>query len=339
MLEQKAPFNPSIIDNTKNLLEVKELKTYFFPSKNKVVKAVDNISFSIQKGETVALVGESGSGKSVTSLSIMQLIQSPPGKIVSGSVKLDGKDLLALSEKEMNTVRGNEIGMIFQEPMTSLDPVFTIGNQLIESIMKHKKVRKKEAHEIGIRLLKMVGLARAEKIMKEYPHQLSGGMRQRVMIAIAMACEPKLLIADEPTTALDVTIQAQILDLMKEMKEQFDSSILLITHDMGIVAEVADRVIVMYGGQIVEEATVHEIFDTPKHPYTQGLLNSIPNLDEDVDRLEAIPGSVTPADQFSNGCRFAPRCKFAMDICREQNPELIETGENHLTRCFLHEGA
>lgn len=339
MLKQPIKYAPSNTDNTEKLLEVKELKTYFFPSKDKEVKAVDNISFTINKGETVALVGESGSGKSVTSLSIMQLIPSPPGKIVSGSVKLDGKELLSLSNKEMSKVRGNDIGMIFQEPMTSLDPVFTIGSQLTESLIKHKKISKKEAYEAGIRLLKMVGFARAENIMKEFPHQLSGGMRQRVMIAIAMSCEPKLLIADEPTTALDVTIQAQVLDLMQEMKEHFNSSILLITHDMGVVAEVADRVLVMYGGQIVEEATVQEIFENPKHPYTIGLLNSIPDLDKDVDRLEAIPGSVTPADQFPTGCRFADRCKFAMDSCRQQNPELKQVEENHQVRCFLHEGA
>ncbi|WP_010095239.1 ABC transporter ATP-binding protein [Ornithinibacillus scapharcae] len=339
MIKQASKFIPSITDNTEKLLEVKELKTYFFPSKDKEVKAVDNISFSINKGETVALVGESGSGKSVTSLSIMQLIPTPPGKILSGSIKLDGRELLSLSNKEMNKVRGKDIGMIFQEPTTSLDPVFTIGSQITESIRKHKKVSKKEAYENGVQLLKMVGFARAEEIMKEYPHQLSGGMRQRVMIAIAMSCEPKLLIADEPTTALDVTIQAQILDLLQEMKEHFNSSILLITHDMGVVAEVANRVLVMYGGQIVEEATVQEVFENPKHPYTVGLLNSIPDLDEDVERLEAIPGSVTPADQFPKGCRFASRCKFAMDICRQKTPELRQIKENHQARCFLHEGA
>ncbi|GGA65000.1 ABC transporter ATP-binding protein [Ornithinibacillus halotolerans] len=329
---------PSTNDNTEKLLEVKGLKTYFFPSKNKVAKAVDDVSFTIHKGETVALVGESGSGKSVTSLSIMQLIPSPPGEIIEGSIKLEGKELLTLTTKEMNNVRGKDIGMIFQEPMTSLDPVFTIGSQLIESIRKHKKTSKKEAHNIGVNLLKMVGFSRAEEMMKEYPHQLSGGMRQRVMIAIAMACEPKLLIADEPTTALDVTIQAQILDVMKDMKEKFGSSVLLITHDMGVVAEVADRVLVMYGGQIVEEAPMRKIFKETKHPYTKGLLASIPDIDKDVDRLDAIAGTVPPAHAFPDGCRFRDRCPFAMDICKRENPELLELEDGHYVRCHLYEG-
>ncbi|MDG5790122.1 ABC transporter ATP-binding protein [Evansella sp. AB-P1] len=319
------------------LLEVKGLKTYFYMDDNKVAKAVDDVAFTINKGETLAIVGESGSGKSITSLSIMRLIQSPPGKIVEGSISLEGKDLLKLSEREMMKVRGNDIGMIFQEPMTSLNPVFTIGNQISESLMKHKKMKKKEAYNKAIDLLKLVGFARAEEIVNEYPHQLSGGMRQRAMIAIAMSCDPKLLIADEPTTALDVTIQAQILDLMVQMKEKFESSILLITHDLGVVAEVSDRVLVMYGGQVVEEATVHELFTNPKHPYTNGLLASIPNIDADVERLESIPGSVLPAHRFPKGCRFAPRCKHVMDKCRESNPDLLETETNHKVRCYLYE--
>ncbi|WP_209125779.1 ABC transporter ATP-binding protein [Alkalihalobacillus sp. BA299] len=320
------------------LLEVKGLKTHFFIDDGKVAKAVDGVDFEIQKGETLALVGESGSGKSITSLSIMQLIQSPPGKIVAGSIKLDGKDLLKLSEKEMTSVRGNEIGMIFQEPMTSLNPVFTIGNQIAEPLMKHKKMKKKEAYAKAVELLKLVGFPRAEAIVNEYPHQLSGGMRQRAMIAIALSCKPKLLIADEPTTALDVTIQAQILDLMIDMKEEFGSSILMITHDLGVVAETADRVIVMYGGQIVEEADVKELFTNPKHPYTVGLLNSMPQIDDDKERLEAIPGMVPPAHNFPIGCRFAPRCKHAMDKCTNDVPELYEAGPGHKVRCVLFDG-
>ncbi|WOV88132.1 ABC transporter ATP-binding protein [Sporosarcina oncorhynchi] len=319
------------------LLQVEGLKTHFFLKNGKVAKAVDDVSFAIQKGETLALVGESGSGKSITSLSIMRLVASPPGKIVAGSIKLEGKELLALSENDMCKVRGNEIGMIFQEPMTSLDPVFTIGNQLVESLMKHRKLKKAEAYKTAVQLLKVVGFARAEKIIKEYPHQLSGGMRQRVMIAIAMSCNPKLLIADEPTTALDVTIQAQILDLMMDMKKKFGSSILLITHDLGVVAEVADRVLVMYGGQIVEEAPVKELFLHTKHPYTEALLKSIPNLDEDLRRLEAIPGSVPPAHNFPQGCRFADRCKYTMEKCRVESPELLPVNAKHKVRCFLQE--
>ena len=329
--------NPAKKTSEDVLLEVDGLKTYFYLQGGKVAKAVDDVSFSITKGETLALGGESGSGKSITSLSIMKLVASPPGKIVGGSIKLEGKELLTLSESEMSKVRGNEIGMIFQEPMTSLDPVFTIGNQLVESLMKHRKMKKTEAYEAAVNLLKVVGFARAEKIIKEYPHQLSGGMRQRVMIAIAMSCNPKLLIADEPTTALDVTIQAQILDLMMDMKKRFGSSILLITHDLGVVAEVADRVLVMYGGQIVEEAPVKKLFLETKHPYTKALLRSIPSLDHDLERLESIPGSVPPAHLFPKGCRFADRCKHAMDKCREDIPQLVEIEEQHKVRCFLYD--
>ncbi|MGG0664906.1 ABC transporter ATP-binding protein [Viridibacillus arvi] len=318
------------------LLEVKGLKTYFHIGKGKIAKAVDDVSFAIKKGETVALVGESGSGKSITSLSIMRLIPSPPGEIVEGSISLEGRDLLTLSEDDMTKVRGNEIGMIFQEPMTSLDPVFTIGNQIVESLMKHQKLKKKEAYEKAVDLLKIVGFARAEKIIKEYPHQLSGGMRQRVMIAIAMSNNPKLLIADEPTTALDVTVQAQILNLMIDMKEQFGSSILLITHDMGVVAETADRVLVMYGGQIVEEAPVRDLFLKTKHPYTTALLRTIPNIDVDLKRLESIPGNVPPAHLFPKGCRFAARCTHAMTKCQEEMPQLIEFENNHKVRCHLY---
>ncbi|PYZ95399.1 peptide ABC transporter ATP-binding protein [Alteribacter lacisalsi] len=305
----------------------------------RTAKAVDGVSFHIDRGETLALVGESGSGKSITSLSVMRLIPQPPGEILDGSIKLDGKELLTLSDREMRKVRGNDIGMIFQEPMTSLNPVFTIGNQIAETLIKHKKMTKKQAYAKAVELLKVVGFARAEEIVNEYPHQLSGGMRQRAMIAIAMSCDPKLLIADEPTTALDVTIQAQILDLMVEMKEKFDSSILLITHDLGVVAEVADRVMVMYGGQIVEEAKAEELFTNPKHPYTTGLMGSIPNIDEDVERLESIQGTVPPAHRFPEGCRFAPRCKHAMEQCTQANPDLLEVTHKHKVRCYLYDPA
>ena len=336
MQNPQGTTEPSTTGVKDHLLEVKGLKTYFYMRKGQIAKAVDDVSFSIGKGETVALVGESGSGKSITSLSIMRLIPSPPGKIVEGSIKLDGKELLTLSEKEMGKIRGQEIGMIFQEPMTSLDPVFTIGSQIVESLMEHQKIKKKEAYERAIDLLKIVGFSRAEKMINEYPHQLSGGMRQRVMIAIAMSCNPKLLIADEPTTALDVTVQSQILNLMVDMKEKFGSSILLITHDLGVVAEVADRVLVMYGGQIVEEAPAKDLFLNTKHPYTTALLKTIPKLDVELDRLESIPGSVPPAHLFPKGCRFASRCEYAMDICLEKNPNLIEINPQHKVRCHLY---
>lgn len=317
------------------LLEVNDLKVYFELETKKIAKAVDGVSFSINRGETVALVGESGSGKSVTSLSIMRLIPIPPGKIVSGSINLEGQNLLTLSEKAMRKIRGDAIGMIFQEPMTSLDPVFKIGNQLMESIIHHQRIRKKEAKIRALELLQLVGIANPEKIIGEYPHQLSGGMRQRVMIAMAMSNNPKLLIADEPTTALDVTVQSQILKLMLKMKDTFNSSILLITHDMGVVAETADRVLVMYAGQIVEEAEVKELFLNPKHPYTKGLLKTMPSLEQNVHRLPSIPGNVPPAHRFPKGCRFADRCEFARDICRETLPELESITDGHHVRCYF----
>lgn len=318
------------------ILDVKGLKTYFYLENKKIAKAVDNVDFSINPGETLALVGESGSGKSITSLSIMQLINKP-GKIKEGEIVFGGEDLVKLSDKQMSKVRGNDIAMIFQEPMTALNPVFTIGNQIIETLVKHKKISKAEARKRGIELLKTVGFPRAEATMNEYPHQLSGGMRQRAMIAIAISCEPKLLIADEPTTALDVTIQAQILDLMNEMKEKFNMAVLLITHDLGVVAEYADRVMVMYGGQIVESTDTQTLFEQPEHPYTQGLLDSLPSLDKDVKRLGAINGTVPPAHSFPTGCRFADRCPHVMDVCRGENPSLIETSSDHKVRCYLYE--
>lgn len=320
----------------KTLLDVKGLKTYFYLEGKKVAKAVDGIDFSVNPGETVALVGESGSGKSITSLSIMKLINKP-GRIEEGQIYFDGKDLVGFSDKQMTNVRGREIGMIFQEPMTALNPVFTIGNQIKETLIRHKKISKVEAERKAIELLRLVGFPRAEETMKEYPHQLSGGMRQRAMIAIAISCDPKLLIADEPTTALDVTIQAQILDLMDEMKKKFNMAVLLITHDLGVVAEYADRVMVMYGGQIVEQTTVENLFLNPKHPYTSGLLESLPSLEKDVERLGAIQGMVPAAHSFPVGCRFSDRCPHSMDKCREKNPELREIEPGHNVRCYLYE--
>ncbi|MDS9470677.1 ABC transporter ATP-binding protein [Sporosarcina pasteurii] len=318
------------------VLDVEQLKTYFYLSEKQVAKAVDDVSFSVYPGETVALVGESGSGKSMTALSIMQLINKP-GRIVDGKITVSDKDLTRLKQKQMTSIRGNEIAMIFQEPMTALNPVYTIGNQIIEVIRKHKKVSKKEAESRAIELLKIVGIPRAEELIKEYPHQLSGGMRQRVMIAIAISCEPKLLIADEPTTALDVTIQAQILDLLADMQKTFGMSILLITHDLGVVSEYADRVMVMYGGQIVEQAATKILLKSTKHPYTKGLLASLPNIDQDVDRLGTIKGTVPPAFNFPKGCRFSTRCPYVMEKCIQSHPELTEVLPGYFVRCYLQE--
>lgn len=317
------------------LLEVQHLNVQFHLKNGKKAKVVDDVSFVIHKGETVALVGESGSGKSITSLSIMRLLPMPPGEITKGDILLNGKNLLHYKNKEMSRIRGNEVSMIFQEPMTSLDPVFTIGNQMMEAIRRHQKVSKKQAREMSLQLLKEVGIANAEKIITEYPHQLSGGMRQRVMIAIAMSNNPQLLIADEPTTALDVTVQAQILKLMMKMKKEQHSAILFITHDMSVVAETADRVMVMYAGQIVEEAPVREIFLQPKHPYTAALLKTMPSLETEMTRLPSIPGTVPPAYALPNGCRFAPRCPFAMEHCRQVTPETRVIQHNHSVRCHL----
>lgn len=318
------------------VLNVDRLKTYFYLEDDLVAKAVDNISFTIHPGETVALVGESGSGKSITALSIMRLINKP-GKIVNGAILLEDKELLTLSQKQMTNVRGNEIAMIFQEPMTALNPVFTIGSQITEILRKHKNMTKNTATNEAIRLLQMVGIPRAEEIISEYPHQLSGGMRQRVMIAMAISCEPKLIIADEPTTALDVTIQAQILDLLADMREKLQMSLLLITHDLGVVSEYADRVMVMYGGQVVEQAPTKKLLKQTKHPYTQGLLKSIPNLDISTERLETIKGTVPPAHSFPEGCRFSTRCPYVMDQCLQTNPSLIELDQDHAVRCYLYE--
>ncbi|RPK17416.1 hypothetical protein EH2_02724 [Bacillus subtilis] len=318
------------------LLEVNNLKTYFF-RKKEPIPAVDGVDFHISKGETVALVGESGSGKSITSLSIMGLVQSSGGKIMDGSIKLEDKDLTSFTENDYCKICGNEVSMIFQEPMTSLNPVLTIGEQITEVLIYHKNMKKKEARQRAVELLQMVGFSRAEQIMKEYPHRLSGGMRQRVMIAIALSCNPKLLIADEPTTALDVTIQAQVLELMKDLCQKFNTSILLITHDLGVVSEAADRVIVMYCGQVVENATVDDLFLEPLHPYTEGLLTSIPVIDGEIDKLNAIKGSVPTPDNLPPGCRFAPRCPKAMDKCWTNQPSLLTHKSGRTVRCFLYE--
>jgi len=319
------------------VLDVKQLQTTFFSTDGEI-PAVDQISFSVNKGEILGIVGESGCGKSVTSLSIMKLIPQPPGKITNGEIWLNGENLVQASEKRMREIRGNEVAMIFQEPMTSLNPLFTIGNQLIEGIRIHKKMSKKEARNEAIQMLKLVGLPRAEQIIDEYPHQLSGGMRQRVMIAMALSCHPRLLIADEPTTALDVTIQAQILALMKDLNEKLDTAIVMITHDLGVVADLCQRVIVMYAGKIVEEAEVRDIFKNPKHPYTMGLLQSVPDVREKKERLYSIPGNVPKPGSIQKGCRFAARCEKAHDRCFIEDPKLYQLENGQSVRCFLHEG-
>lgn len=321
----------------KELLQVHNLETTFFTDDG-AVPAVDGITFSLREREILGIVGESGSGKSVTSLSIMGLIPSPPGKITKGEILFEGKDLTKLKEKEMREIRGNDIAMIFQEPMTSLNPLFTIGKQLNEAILLHNKGwSKKQATARAIEMMKLVGLPRAEQLIKDYPHQLSGGMRQRVMIAMALVCDPKVLIADEPTTALDVTIQAQILQLMRELNNRLNTAVMLITHDLGVVAETCERVVVMYGGQIVEEGPVSEIFKNPQHPYTKGLIQSIPDMRVKKDRLYSIPGSVPKPGSIEIGCRFAERCEFAFDRCTKENPPIYQTGEQHTSRCFLVE--
>lgn len=323
------------MNSEEEVLRVKDLKTYFYLKDDKVAKAVDGVSFSIKQGETVALVGESGSGKSMTALSIMQLINKP-GEIVSGDILLEDESLLDLSERDMSHIRGNDISMVFQEPMTALNPVFSIGNQLVEMIVKHKGASKRKAKKRAIELLEIVGIARPKQIMTSYPHQLSGGMRQRVMIAIAISCEPKLLIADEPTTALDVTIQLQILNLLAELQHKFNMAILLITHDLGVVSEYADRVMVMYGGQIIEQSDTQKVLYDTQHPYTEGLLNSLPRMEKRVSRLDAISGIIPPAFAFPKGCRFAPRCPYAMEMCTEEQPPLVEVEKDHYYRCILH---
>ena len=318
-----------------SLLSVENLQVQF-QTKKGINTAVDGVSFSVEKGKILGIVGESGCGKSVTSMSILQLLSSN-ARISGGSIKLDGKELIGLPEKEMCKIRGNDIAMIFQDPMTALNPTLTIGNQLMEPIMLHQNCGKKEAWTRAVNVLKRVGIAAPEKRMKEYPHQLSGGMRQRVMIAMAVSCEPRLLIADEPTTALDVTIQAQILELMCELREKMGTAIMLITHDMGVVAETADDVLVLYAGKAVEYGSIEDIFEKPKHPYTQGLLNSIPRLDEDVEMLNTIEGTVPAPGNMPAGCRFAPRCPYGKERCMKEKPGVYHV-ENSLVSCFRYEG-
>lgn len=322
-------------NKTEALIDVKGLKTYFY-TEDGVVPAIDGIDFQIRKGETLAIVGESGSGKSVTSLSIMRLVQSPPGKIVGGDILFEGESLLAKSDAEIRKIRGNKISMIFQEPMTSLNPVFKIGNQISESLILHQGMNPKEAIQETIKLLQMVGISEPERRVHNYPHELSGGMKQRVMIAMALACKPQLLIADEPTTALDVTIQNQILKLMKDLKDTMDTSILLITHDLGVVAEMADRVVVMYSGQIVEQADVFAIFENPKHPYTEGLLRSMPSHEKKTGKLHTIEGVVPNPLNLPKGCRFAPRCEYAKELCHQEMPGLTDLGKDETVRCWKY---
>jgi peptide/nickel transport system ATP-binding protein len=315
------------------LLEINNLKTVFKTEKGEVT-SVDGVSLQVGKGETVGIVGESGCGKSVTSLSIMRLL-GKNGRIKEGEIRFMGKDLAKLSESELRQMRGGDMAMIFQEPMTSLNPVFTIGNQLIEAIRLHSDLKGKAAEQYAIEMLKKVGIPRPEAIMTSYPHALSGGMRQRVMIAMALSCKPKLLIADEPTTALDVTIQAQILNLMKGLREEIGASIVLITHDLGVIAEMADKVVVMYAGQVVEETDVYTLFENPLHPYTQGLMKSIPHLDNDTeDTLASIPGAVPPLTNMPTGCRFHDRCEFASEKCQLQAPIFKPVQEGHSVRCW-----
>lgn len=316
-----------------HVLQVENLVTAFHSS-GKVVRAVDNCSFSVSKGKTLGIVGESGSGKSVTSLSVMRLIPNPPGKIVSGKILFQGQDILQLPEEHMRMIRGNQISMIFQEPMTSLNPVYTVGNQISEVFMLHKNATRKQARELSIEMLKQVRIPSAEKRVDDYPHQLSGGMRQRVMIAMALACRPQLLIADEPTTALDVTIQSQILALMNQLQEENQMGIVLITHDFGVVAQTCDDVAVMYAGRIVEKASSKDIFSNPKHPYTQSLLNAIPRLGEKKAKLETIPGMVPPLHQLPIGCRFQDRCPLASSECKQNEPPLQEKDQGRFVACF-----
>jgi len=315
------------------LLEVKGLKTYFHTDDG-TARSVDGVSYDVDRGETLGVVGESGCGKSVTALSIMRLIPNPPGKIEGGEILYNGTNLLELSEERMRSIRGNEISMIFQEPMTSLNPVFTVGHQIDEAVMLHQKVSKAEARNRSIEMLKLVGIPAPEQRYREYPHNLSGGMRQRVMIAMALSCNPGLLIADEPTTALDVTVQAQILELITRLQEELGMGVIMITHDLGVIAEVSDRVAVMYAAKIVEYASVDEIFYNAKHPYTIGLLKSIPRLGEELTRLATIEGTVPAPTNFPVGCHFCTRCGYADQLCWNAEPPLVEVETGHSVACW-----
>ena len=321
------------------LLDIRGLRTQFFTDDG-LARAVDGVSYSLEKGETVGVVGESGCGKSVTALSVLRLIPDPPGKIVEGEILFEGTDLLQLSAADMRRIRGNDISMIFQEPMTSLNPVFTIGNQITEAVRLHQGLNKKDALAKAVEALRLVGIPVPERRVHEYPHQLSGGMRQRAMIAMALSCNPKVLIADEPTTALDVTIEAQILDLMRTLQEELGTAIIMITHDLGVIADIARKVVVMYAGKIVEQAPVERIFASPNHPYTQGLLQSLPRVDKDASgakqRLQEIPGIVPSLLNLPTGCKFASRCPSVMPQCKEQEPPLEPVAADHYSACWLN---
>lgn len=318
------------------ILKVENLHTWFYTDDG-IVKAVDGVDFCLRRGTTLGIVGESGSGKSVTALSVMNLLMGTRGKVADGGIYLDGKDIVHITEEEKRKLRGSEISMIFQEPMTSLNPVMRIGDQLTEVILAHRRAGKDEAKKEALEMLVKTGVPRAEHIMREYPFQLSGGQRQRIMIAMALVCHPKILIADEPTTALDVTIQAQILVLMNRLQEEIGTSLLMITHDLGVVAETCDDVAVMYCGRIVERGEVHQIFHDAKHPYTTGLLRSIPKIGEGREELLSIPGNVPNPRFMPEGCKFAPRCQYATERCRREEPELKDYGRDHLSRCFYAE--
>jgi len=326
--------------NEQIILEIKNLKTYFYTYEG-IAKAVDGVSYQLAQGEPLGVVGESGCGKSVTALSILRLVPVPPGRIVGGEILFKGENLLDFTEDRMRKVRGNRISMIFQEPMTSLNPVFTAGDQIQETLRLHQGLSKKDALEKSIEMLRLVNIPSPERAVSRHPHELSGGMRQRVMIAMALACNPEILIADEPTTALDVTIQAQILDLMNRLKEELGMAIILITHNLGVVAETTKRVIVMYAGKIVEETETKTLFGNPQHPYTMGLLQSIPILGDKIRRgkvrLNEIPGVVPSLYELPSGCKFSTRCPSVMDICREREPEFRETGKGHFCSCWLME--
>ena len=323
------------MSQAETILEIKDLCVEFQTVEG-VVHAVDHLNYTLHKGEKLGIVGESGSGKSVSSLGMMQLIPNPPGRITGGEILYHGKDLVKASEKEMQKIRGNEISMIFQEPMTSLNPIIKCGKQIAESLRLHRGMKKKEAMEEAVRMMRAVGIANPEVRAHEYPHQMSGGMRQRVMIAMALCCNPAMLICDEPTTALDVTIQAQILDLINELKEKTGTSVMMITHDLGVIAEVADDVMVMYAGKVVEHASCDQIFDKPMHPYTDGLMKCIPKLDDDdTKELSVIKGMVPSFDDMPAGCAFCPRCPQAREICRQKMPELVEA-EGRMVRCFKY---
>lgn len=323
------------MSQAETILEIKDLCVEFQTTEG-IVKAVDHLSYTLHKGEKLGIVGESGSGKSVSSLGMMQLIPNPPGKITGGEILYKGQDLVKASEKEMQKIRGNEISMIFQEPMTSLNPIIKCGKQIAESLRLHRGMKKKEAMEEAVRMMQAVGIANPEVRAHEYPHQMSGGMRQRVMIAMALACKPQILIADEPTTALDVTIQAQILDLIRELNESMETSVVFITHDLGVVSELCDTVIVMYTGHIVEQAPVRELFESPKHPYTVGLLNAIPKITKERSPLQTIEGMVPNPTERIEGCSFSPRCPHATERCKKENPPVIPLSETRTVRCWRY---